>query len=83
MKEMVLCIVACSITMTLGTLPVFDSETTIDIDHKAFRMMDCEPLVDLDGKEVRGADDCIFGGHYPRSHPLEYDVTLLMPPTTL
>ena len=52
-------------TMTLGTLPIFDSEKPIDIDHTAFRLMECEPLIDMDGNEVKAAAECFFGGYYP------------------
>jgi len=64
MKEMFLCLVAFSMTMTLGTLPIFDSENTIDIDHKAFRLMECEPWIVADGNEVKAAAECFFGGYY-------------------
>ena len=65
MKEMLLCLVAFSMTMTLGALPVFDSENPVDIDHKAFRLMECEPLIDMEGNEVKAAAECVFGGYYP------------------
>ena len=62
---MFLCLVAFSMTITLGTRPIFDRETTIDIDHKAFRLMECEPLIDVEGNEVKAAAECTFGGYYP------------------
>lgn len=65
MKEVFLCLVAFSMTMTLGTIRLFDSENSIDIDHRAFRLMECEPFVDLEGTEVKAAAECIFGGYYP------------------
>ena len=65
MKEMFLCLLAFSMTITLGTLPIFDSEISIDIDHKAFRLMECESLTDIKGNEVKAAAECVFGGYYP------------------
>lgn len=65
MKEMFLCLVAFSMTITLGTLPIFDPETSIDIDHKAFRLMECEPVIDMEGNDVKAAAECVFGGYYP------------------
>jgi hypothetical protein len=65
MKEILLCIAAFSMTVTLGTLPIFDPEISIDIDHKAFRLMECEPLIDMEGNEVKAAAECVFGGYYP------------------
>jgi len=65
MKETFLCLLAFSMTMTLGTLPIFDYENSLDIDHKAFRLMECEPLIDMEGNEVKAAAECVFGGYYP------------------
>ena len=65
MKDMFLCVVAFSMTMTLGALPIVDYENSIDIDHKAFRLMECEPLIDMEGNEVKAAAECVFGGYYP------------------
>ena len=65
MKEVILCITAFSLTITLGTLPIFNTESSMDIDHKAFRLMECEPLIDMEGNEVKAAAECFFGGYYP------------------
>ena len=65
MKEILLCIAAFSMTVTLGMLPIFDPEISIDIDHTAFRLMECEPLLNATGVEVRAAAECVFGGYYP------------------
>ena len=65
MKEILLCIAAFSMTVTLGMLPIFDPEISIDIDHKAFRLMECESLIGVEGNEVKAAAECVFGGYYP------------------
>ena len=62
---MFLCLAAFRMTVRLGTLPIFDPEIPIDIDHKAFRLMECEPLIDMESKEVKAAAECVFGGYYP------------------
>lgn len=56
---------AFSTTIAFGNLPIFDADNTIDIDHKAFRLMECSPLIDMEGNEVKGAAECVFGGYYP------------------
>jgi len=65
MKEILLCATAFSLTITLGHLPVFDSQNSTEIDHKAFRLMECESLIDMEGSEVKAAAECVFGGYYP------------------
>ena len=65
MKEILLCATAFSLTIALGHLPVFDSQNPTEIDHKAFRLMECEPLIDIEGHEVKAAAECVFGGYYP------------------
>ena len=59
------CIAASDVT--LGTLPIFDPEIPIDIDHKAFRLMECEPLIDMEGNEVKAAAECVFVVLSPRA----------------
>ena len=65
MKEILLCATAFSLTITLGHLPVFDSQNSTEIDHKAFRLMECEPLIDIEDHKVKDAAECAFGGYYP------------------
>ena len=72
MGEILLCATAFSLTITLGNFPVFDSQNPIEINHKAFRLMECEPLIDMRGYEVKAAAECTFGGYYP----LEQSTTL-------
>ena len=64
MKEILLCATAFSLTITLGHLPVFDGRKPMEINHKAFRLMECEPLIDIEGHEVKAAAECFFGGYY-------------------
>ena len=65
MKEILLCATAFSLTITLGHLPLFDRQTSTEVDHKAYRLMKCEPLIDIEGLEVKAAAECVFGGYYP------------------
>ena len=65
MKETLLCATAFSLTITLGHLPVFNGQNPIEINHKAFRLMECEPLIDIEAHEVNAAAECFFGGYYP------------------
>ena len=65
MKEVLLCATAFSLTITLGHLSVFNKETTIDIDHESFRLMECESLIEMEGNETKAAAECVFGGYYP------------------
>ena len=65
MKEILLCATAFSLTITFGHLSLFNKETKIDIDHESFRLMECEPLIDLEGNETKAAAECVFGGYYP------------------
>ena len=65
MKEILLCATAFSLTITLGHLPLFDRQTSTEVDHKAYRLMECEPLIDIEGLEVKAAAECAFGGYYP------------------
>ena len=65
MKEILLCATAFSLTITLGHLPLFDRQTSTEVDHKAYRLMECEPLIDVEGHEVKAAAECVFGGYYP------------------
>ena len=65
MKEILLCATAFSLTITLGHIPVFAEQNPIEINHKAFRLMECEPLIDIEAHEVNAAAECFFGGYYP------------------
>ena len=65
MKEVLLCATAFSLTITLGHFSVLNKETTIDIDHESFRLMECESLIDMEGNETKAAAECVFGGYYP------------------
>ena len=65
MKEILLCATAFSLTITLGHLPLIDRQTSTEVDHKAYRLMECEPLIDIEGLEVKAAAECVFGGYYP------------------
>ena len=65
MRETLLCATAFSLTITLGHFSVFNKETTIDIDHESFRLMECESLIDMEGNETKAAAECVFGGYYP------------------
>ena len=65
MKEVLLCVTAFSLTITLGHFSVFNKEPTIDIDHESFRLMECESLIAMDGNETKAAAECRFGGYYP------------------
>lgn len=65
MREVLLCATAFSLTITLGQFSSFNKETNIDIDHKGFRLMKCEPLIDIEGHEIKAAAECVFGGYYP------------------
>ena len=77
MKETLLCAIAFSLTFTFADLPGFGENDEQYIDHKAFRLMECEHLIDMDGNEVPPYEGCTFGGHYPRSHPLDYETWLV------
>ena len=65
MEKILLCATAFSLTITLGHLPVFAEQNPIEINHKAFRLMECESLIDMEGSEVKAAAECAFGGYYP------------------
>ena len=65
MKEILLCATAFSLTITFGHLSFINEETSIDIDHKSFRLMECESLIDMEGNEMKAAAECRFGGYYP------------------
>ena len=65
MRETLLCATAFSLTITLGHFSLFNKETTIDINHESFRLMECESLIDMEGNEMKAAAECIFGGYYP------------------
>ena len=65
MKEVLLCATAFSLTITFGHLSGSTEESSIDIDHKSFRLMECEPLIDMEGNETKAAAECVFGGYYP------------------
>ena len=65
MKEILLCATAFSLTITLGHLRVFDEQNLVEINYKAFRLMECESLIDMEGSEVKAAAECFFGGYYP------------------
>jgi len=73
MKETLLCAIAFSLTLTFADLPRFGEDDEQYIDHKAFRLMECEPLIDMYGNEVAPHEGCTFGGSYPWSHPLDHE----------
>ena len=73
MKETLLFAIAFSLTFTFADLPRFGEDDEQYIDHKAFRLMECEHLIDMDGNEVAPHEGCTFGGYYPWSHPLNYE----------
>ena len=79
MKEILLCAAAFSLVLSIVELKQPLNAEVITIDHEAFRQMDCEPLFDLNGNELSAPDDCIFGGHYPRPHPLDYQAQTVAP----
>ena len=65
MREILLCATAFSLTITLGHLQVFEGLKPMEINHKAFSLMECEPLINIEGLEVKAAAECVFGGYYP------------------
>ena len=65
MREILFCATAFFLTIAIGHSPAFDVQPVIEIDHKAFRLMDCEPMFDMEGNEVKAAAECVFGGYYP------------------
>lgn len=73
MRNIFLCAVTFGLTLTLADALRSGGEGDVYIDHKAFRLMECEHLIDMDGNEVSPHEGCTFGGHYPRSHPLDYE----------
>ena len=37
----------------------------MEINHKAFRLMECEPMIPTIENEVKAAAECFFGGYFP------------------
>ena len=79
MKEILLCATAFSLTITLGHLPLFDRQTSTEVDHKAYRLMECESLIDMEGSEVKAAAECTFGGYQPLEPSTAFEIRLLVP----
>ena len=74
MRDILLCATTFSLIITVLTFLVSGQQNLIEIDHKAFRLMECDPLIDMDGNEIKAPEGCVFGGYYPQSHPLDYEV---------
>lgn len=79
MKELTACISAVFITAAFARIVLIEHQIVRKIDYEAFRTMDCEPLFDSRGKEIKPPENCTFGGSYAWSHPLDYQITLVTP----
>ena len=60
MRDILLCATTFSLIITVLTFLVSGQQNLIEIDHKAFRLMECDPLIDMDGNEIKAPEDCVF-----------------------